>query len=560
MQGSVKNQGAFECFGITGRLCILLLLMSFTFNSSANTNTQSKELINTLETLTLPMMHEVNQVYQSRDYKLIWSDGVKYNDRAHQLRKVIRNARKLGLNPTDYDLEIIEYFLDTKIEDPRIVSKSDVTLTHAYVRLAANIDQSKYHSTNQLAINYGLLDNPIFINDVLDSNYKIAKNVLDTKDINITHDIEKPVVIEHHENKISIKQSNQDHYSKLLAAIENFRSVNDNFEPIKLPKKSLAIGDVSEEISKTRKRLYQLGDYNTPDFDNTIFDESLALAINSFQLRHGLQADGILGRRTVREINKSMTVRANQLAINLERARQLSLLQDERYILVNVPEYKLYVVENGQTIYESKVIVGKKKNKTPVLSSVISEFVLNPYWNVPKSITRNEIIPKLQEDPDYLARNDMKVITRLNNRNLFLSPYEVDWLNVDLDEAPLRIRQDPGKKNALGRIKFLFPNNYSVYLHDTPTRKLFDRNTRALSHGCVRVENPLKLAEVLLQDSPTWTTEELYKHANRNKTKVIKLDNPIPVHITYMTAWVDDLGIIQFRPDIYKRDSQLARN
>ncbi len=560
MQGSVRNQSAFECFGIAVRLCILLLMMSFVFSSSVYANKQSKELINTLETLTLPMMHEVNQVYQSRDYKLIWSDGVEYNDRAHQLRKVIRNARKLGLNPTDYDLEIIEYFLDTKIEDPRIVSKSDVTLTHAYIRLAANIDQHKYQGISQLDVNYGLLEDPIFINDVFDSNYKIAKHTSVTKGTDTAYDLKKPIAAEHHEIEVHAKQSNQDHYSKLLSAIEKFRSANDNFEPIKLPKKSLAIGDISEEIAKTRKRLYQLGDYNNSDLDNSIFDESLALAINSFQLRHGLQADGILGRRTVREINKSMASRANQLAINLERARQLSLLQDDRYILVNVPEYKLYVIENGQTTYESKVIVGKKKNKTPVLSSVISEFVLNPYWNIPKSITRNEIIPKLQQDPDYLVRNDMKVITRLNNRNLFLNPYEVDWLNVDVDEAPLRIRQDPGKKNALGRIKFVFPNNYSVYLHDTPSRKLFDRNTRALSHGCVRVENPLKLAEVLLQGSPTWTAEELYKHANRNKTKVIKLENPIPVHITYMTAWVDDLGITQFRPDIYKRDSQIARN
>jgi len=446
--------------------------------------------------------------------------------------------------------EIIDYFLETKMDDTKILVKSDATFTHAYIRLAANVDQSKYANATNLNNRHGLLNNAVFLEELLGNKTDEPKLVDHTPE---------PLKIKPEKLKHATQEySDMDRYTRLLAAVEKYRSLNEEFEAIQLPKKSFTIGDVSSEITKTRKRLSQLGDFTSSDIENDTFDESLALAVSHFQVRHGLEADGILGRRTVREINKSIFKRADQLEINLERARQISELQDDRYILVNVPEYKLYVVENGATIYESKVIVGKKKNRTPVLSSVITEFVLNPYWNVPKSITQNEIIPKIQQDPNYLANNDMKVITRLNNKNLFLNPNEVDWLNVNVNDAPLRIRQDPGKKNALGRVKFIFPNNYSVYLHDTPSRKLFSRNTRALSHGCVRVENPLKLAEVLLSNSPSWTPEDLHKHANRTKTKVIKLDQPIPVHITYMTAWVDDRGVTQFRPDIYKRDSQMA--
>ena len=186
--------------------------------------------------------------------------------------------------------------------------------------------------------------------------------------------------------------------------------------------------------------------------------------------------------------------------------------------------------------------------------------MLNPYWNVPTSITKNEIIPKLQEDPEYLVKNNMRVISNLNNQNIFIDPEIVDWTTIDPVNAPLRIRQDPGKSNALGRVKFVFPNNHRVYLHDTPSRSLFARNSRAFSHGCVRVENPFEFAEVLIANSENWTYEKLNYFAKRKKTKIIKLDEPIPIHITYMTAWADEQGVINFRPDIYKRDSQVANN
>ncbi len=526
---------------------VLLTSILFCQNVTASNLIQSESIAendltinikSVLKNSSLPLISEVSKLYESREYHLIWSDGLQYNKSAHNLYRAILNSRKLGLNPADYDFDVLKYFLEITQSDPVIISKSDVTFTHAYLKLASHITNEKFNNSQTLQNNFSLFDNEEFLSKAFNENTQ--KNEFDVTQKNF--------------------QIDKNPYTRLLKALEKYRSLSDDFEPIILQKKSLTIGDVSYEIIKVRKRLYEFGDYKHRDFYNDLFDEKLALAISDFQYRHGLKVDGILGKRTVREINKSSQTRASQIELNLNRARKLSELQDERYILVNVPEYKLYVIEKGEIVYETRVIVGKKKNKTPVLSSEISEFVLNPYWNIPKSITRDEIIPKQLEDPEYLEKNNMRVISRVNSKNYFLDPETIDWNSIDVSTAPLRIRQNPGKKNALGQIKFIFPNNHKVYLHDTPTRRLFSRNSRAFSHGCVRVENPIKFAEVLLSNSETWTKDDLNYFSNRKKTKVFKLDKAIPIHITYLTAWVDNQGILNFRPDIYKQDSHLANN
>ena len=531
------------------RLCCFVFLVFTSYSSVifANSVPQSGDIQDSdrplnsqlkfvLDNSTLPLIHEVTKLYESREYSLIWSDGAQYNHKALDLYKAILNARNIGLDPADYDLEIIKYFLETTIYDATILNKSDIAFTHAYVKLANHIGNktSSYNLSNE----YDLFENNSFLaviqNKEIDAN--ASKNIA-----------ESPLL-------------KQDHYSRLLNALEKYRGLSDEFEPIILQKNSLIIGDSSSEIIKARNRLFEFGDYKNTDLSSEIFDEKLALAISDFQHRHGLEADGILGKRTVREINKSAKFRSTQLEVNLERAKQISELGDSRFILVNIPEYKLYVIENGKAIYQTRVVVGKKIHKTPVLTSEISEFVVNPYWNVPASITKNEIIPKFQKDPEYLSKNNMKIISSLNKKNIFIDPEIVDWTTIDPESAALRIRQDPGKNNSLGRVKFIFPNNHRVYLHDTPSRSLFAHNSRAFSHGCVRVENPFELAEVLISNSESWTSEKLNYFTNRKKTKIIKLDKPIPIHITYMTAWADEQGIINFRPDIYKRDSQIANN
>ncbi len=355
------------------------------------------------------------------------------------------------------------------------------------------------------------------------------------------------------------KNTNNPNTLKLYSALDYYQSIDAEFVPIKLPKKSLAIGDQSQEIAKLRNRLHQLGDYQGLDLYNQRLNEELSLALVSFQERHGLEADGILGRKTVRELNLPIDHRIRQLEINIERSKNEPVITDSIYLLVNIPEYKLYLINNKEIKYETRVIVGKKKNETPVLSSEITDIVLNPYWNIPSSISQKEIVPEILKNPQYLATNNMKVLTKINNRTHVIDPMQIDWASINFYNDNFRIRQDPGTNNSLGRIKFIFENNYKVYLHDTPSRRLFARNQRAFSHGCVRVDDPFGLAEsILATGQDGWNADDFYYFAQRNSTKYLKLSKPIPIHITYQTAWVDEQDIVHFRPDIYKRDSQIA--
>ncbi len=489
-------------------------------------------ILQALNKSSLILKDDIKELYTLHDFNLIWSNEGKYNDNAYELFSFIENANHVGLDPSHYDLDVIQYFLESTIHDEKILANSDVTFTHAYVKIATHLYKGKLLDEHPIKS-----DENIFI-DIL--HEAVNKNAITIALENL--------------------QPSHEGYAKLVTALSYYRSLEENSGQIKLPKKSLSIGDHSSEIPKLRKRLYTFGDYSGENLTNELLDEPLALAISNFQERHGLEVDGILGRKTVSEINKPISYRIKQLELNLERARQLQTNNKGRYLKVNIPEYKLYLVDNGKTVYQSRVVVGKKKNKTPVLTSELTQLVLSPYWHVPKSIARKEIIPKIQQDPGYLYRNNIKLLGRFNNQTKFVNPETIDWFNIDLTNTPIRFRQEPGAKNSLGRIKFIFPNNYSVYLHDTPSRNLFAKNQRAFSHGCIRVEDPFGLAEVLLADQDAWSKNELSDLANRKKPKALKLSKPIPIYITYMTAWVDDQNIINFRPDIYKRDRKYASN
>lgn len=534
-------------------LCVFLIVQSAHANmqtalldtkidaqNKTSINKHQDNLVSALNNSSLSLKNEVNKLYQLRDYNLIWSDGEEYNQNARELYEVISSAEEFGLNPIDYDDKTIAYFLGSKIDDPTIISKSDVTFSHAFVKLANHIDSGKFTSSTITDEQNLLLE---ILNDAVNGNsVTIALESLQTTSTN---------------------------YASTVPTLKRYRalsSIDENFEPIKLHSKSLTVGSRSAEITKLRKRLYDLGDYNSNDLINEeldlqsdLLDESLTLAISRFQLRHGLKADGILGKQTIREINTPISYRIKQLELNLERARQLPELSEGRHLVVNIPDYSLYLVNNGERVYESRVVVGKTKHKTPVLTSELTQIVLNPYWNIPKSISNNEILPKVLLDPDYLNKNNMKVLSTINNQSQIINPETIDWTNIDFYKAPLRIRQDPGVKNSLGKVKFIFPNNYSVYLHDTPSRKLFKRDRRAFSHGCIRLEDPIGLAKILLSTS-NQASDHVDNLIQRKKRKTLKFAQPIPIHITYMTAWVNEQGIVNFRPDIYKRDSQIASN
>lgn len=284
--------------------------------------------------------------------------------------------------------------------------------------------------------------------------------------------------------------------------------------------------------------------------DSLLYDASLTAAVQLFQRRHGLTADGVIGERTLRFMNQRISERIAQIAVNMDRLRWMPSINSERYLLVNIPDYKLTVYEAAQRAFEMRVIVGSPGTPTPVFNDQLNHIVFSPTWTVPTSIIRNEIIPNLRKDSTYYSEKNFVIY----KQDVQIDPALENWKDPNINPYQLRVVQNPGADNSLGSVKFMMPNNMSVYMHDTPSRRLFGKDYRALSHGCVRLHEPAKLAEYLLKEQQGWDTERIARAMNGSAPATIILKKRYPVYLTYQTAWVDDEGLLQFREDIYGHD------
>jgi len=303
-----------------------------------------------------------------------------------------------------------------------------------------------------------------------------------------------------------------------------------------------------------------MGDLRRGDAgDPELYDEGLEAAVESFQKRHGLDPDGVVGAATAAVLNVSAEDRLKQVRANLERWRWITKDLGERYVLVNVASFQAGVFEEGRAVMSMEAIVGKAYRQTPDFSGRMSTVTLNPTWTVPPKLAREDILPKIRKDPAYLAKQGIRVFENWSEGAREIDPAEVDWTRIDAERLSYKFRQDPGPRNALGRVVFHFPNKFDVYIHDTPERWLFSRAVRDFSSGCIRIERPLDLAAYLLRDDPDWTREKLTEAIDSGETKVIRLRDPLGVHILYWTAWLGADGRIQFRQDIYLRDAALVR-
>ena len=379
---------------------------------------------------------------------------------------------------------------------------------------------------------------------------------------------------------------------ELVLAIGELEKVSAKGGYTKIPEsKSLRVGDVSQTLPFLRKRLFESNDltvqcknnieaknlitYNINTNENSlnevnpeieklstncenIFDEDLKNAVISFQKKHGLSSDGVVGGQTQRFLNISADKKISIIRLNLERMRWLPRDLGEKYLLVNVPEYKLRLYENNHIILNMAVIVGDKKFPTPIFSDKMSYVVLNPSWNIPDSIAKNEIIPKLLKDPNYLADKGIDIYAGWNG-----TPEKVDSKNI-IDGAILedeeylknfRFSQTSNHDNPLGKMKFMFPNKYSVYIHDTPAKSLFANARRAYSHGCIRLSKPEELLSTIANEDKNLDILKANEIlSSKVSEKSIGLDKKIPIHIIYLTSWVDENGVLQFREDIYNFD------
>jgi len=317
-------------------------------------------------------------------------------------------------------------------------------------------------------------------------------------------------------------------------------------------------GDSGPRIATLRRRLLISGDLEEVNEQHPdLFDDETVLAVRRFQERHGRTVDGIVGPNTLRDLNISVEQRVRQIELNLERWRQLPSDLGERFIMVNTASFQLEVVEKGRRLMKMKVVAGRRSRRTPEVSGELTYIVLNPYWHIPHSIATRDILPKIQEDPQYLLKQNILVFENWESDSPRIDPQSVDWSDVTEKAFSFKFRQEPGPRNALGRIKFVFPSQFSVYLHDTPVQSLFRKTQRDFSSGCVRIEKPIELASLLLKDEPKWTRERIVDTIRSGQTQVIWLAEKVPVHISYWTAWADESGTIHFRDDIYGRDKSL---
>jgi murein L,D-transpeptidase YcbB/YkuD len=373
--------------------------------------------------------------------------------------------------------------------------------------------------------------------------------------------LEKIVQSGHFDDAVGALLPGHTDYRKLRAALIRYTDIRKSggWPELQPGGRKLEPGDASEDIQKLRRQLWMVGDLAQDDVPGYVYDAALERAVIRFQQRHGLPGDGIIGKRTRAALAVPVDQRIEQIRLNLERWRWLPRDLGPRYITVNTAAFELQVHDQDTVPLSMRVIVGRKRHPTPVFTEKMSYLIVNPYWHVPTRVAIRDLIPKQLSDPGFFQSRNIRVLSGWQPGAVEVDPDQVDWqAYLNGRYFPYKLRQDPGPGNALGRIKFMLPNRFSIYLHDTPGRHLFNKPVRTFSAGCVRVEKPMALANWVLglkQPSAQALLEALIAEEEK---WTIPVPDPIPVYMLYQTAWVDEGGNLQFRNDIYGHDRRLA--
>ncbi|MEO5896875.1 MAG: L,D-transpeptidase family protein [Vicinamibacterales bacterium] len=477
--------------------------------------------------------------YERRKFQSAWITNAKPRPEIDDLITAIREADREGLDPDLYNVAMLEQrrkeaskgFLSDKGFDPREAGALDVWLTYLYMKYASDAAD-------------GLSDLAR-----IDPAWKIRPETFDP----LAH-LEKALVDNRIPDSLRELMPVAPEYARLRTALADYRAIAAKGGWPQLPATlKLKPGQKSPHLSTLAARLAASHDYrgSTPEAKDSVYGSELQAAVKVFQQRHGLTDDAVIGKEVVAEINVPVTRRIAQIQMNMERWRWLPRELGERYILVNIPEMRLDVYEGDKVPLTMRVVVGKPDSQTPIFNDEMTYVVFSPYWNVPETIAQNETLPAVMKDPGFLTRNNMDIVDKAGNA--------VDPSTVDLgDASAYRFRQRPGTDNSLGLVKFMFPNQFDVYRHDTPADSLFARATRSLSHGCVRVEQPEALAKYVLGDQKDWNAERISEAMHAGEEKTVKLKKPLPVYLGYWTARASPDGLLQFRRDVYDVDSRLA--
>jgi murein L,D-transpeptidase YcbB/YkuD len=514
-------------FHVLKTFILFCLLHSILVQADTSWETQSSRYLEQLLISNpdrLPGLNEpaVVEFYQQRKYKPIWSDGEGRLDRAYDLLQVIIRAKDEGLEPADYYLEDFNRFWDSTGLGESV--QLDLILSSALYRYASDVHSGRYKAS-ELDPDWHIKNKPLDVSRLFTNAAKKSSITTLLKELPPQHS-----------GYQSLKQ--QLLQLRELAQQGGWQRLGSG--PV------LKLGVQHEQVVQLRRRLELTGDLVLDPFpEMDVFDRWLEEAVMHYQARHGLEVDGKVGPNTRRSLNVAVNERIKQICINLERWRWLPRKLGKRYIM-----------QNGSVVLDMPVIVGKSYRSTPTFSGLISYMVYNPYWTIPKKLVLEDIIPRQLRDDSYLTRKSIKVYRGWENPKT-VDPKTVDWRKINPDRFPYWMRQDPGPKNALGRIKFLFSNPYEIYLHGTPDKHLFDRAVRAFSSGCIRVKDPVRLAAFLLNEGTQQMEEEVLENIHLGSNQGVTLPIAIPIYLVYWTAWVDQDGKMNFRDDIYDRDTRL---
>ena len=479
---------------------------------------------------------QTQSFYTRREFRPAWVENAKPRPQVETLVASLREAETEGLDPSLYNVAMIEarhaeaskgLFTD-KGFDPREAGALDVWYTYLYMKYASDLADGLSNLSRA------------------DPTWKITSEKFDP----LQH-LEKALL----ENRIaeSLRELTPQgpEYARLRTVLAEYKAIKAKGGWLQAPGNlTLRPGQRSPHVSTLAKRLAATGDFRSTvpaEGQTALYEGALVEAVKVFQRRHGLADDGAITAAVVAELNVPVDYRIAQIEMNMERWRWLPRELGSRYILVNIPEMRLDVYEGNTSTLTMRTVVGKEDTPTPIFNDEMTHIVFSPYWNVPPSIAQEETLPSVMSDPGFLARNNMELVDASGNR--------VDPASVDLNNPEAyRFRQRPGGDNSLGLVKFMFPNQFNVYLHDTPADSLFARAARSYSHGCVRLEQPVALAQYVLKDQPDWDAARIEAAMHAGEEKHVKLKSPIPVYLGYWTARVRPDGTVQFRRDVYGTD------
>jgi len=439
---------------------------------------------------------------------------------------LVRRAYEHGLNPADYHFNAISTLYADAVESQS--TDAEILFTDAFLLYASHFLNGKL--------------NP----EEVEGEWQAVRREGNAKSF-----LKKCLASGNIEEHFKELEPENVSYHGLLEALKKYREIQKNggwdlLEAGETLKPQMA----GARVTALKHRLSIEGYFLMEGDPNDMYTQDLSEAVREFQKHHGLEVDGNVGKQTLASLNIPVSSKIAQIRANMERLRWISQDMGAHYVFVNIADFTMKVYRGDTLSYQQNVVVGKPFRKTPVFSDLMTYFVLNPYWTVPPTILFNDVLPEVKKDINYLKVKNMKVL----KGSEVVDPQTIDWSKLSRSNFPYTIRQDPGPTNALGAVKFMFPNKYNIYIHDTPSKELFNRPDRAFSSGCIRLNKPMGFVDYLITDIPDWNSEKVDNTLKTGKDKTVMLKKPINVHILYLTAWADDSGV-QFRNDVYQRDA-----